>query len=162
MEPEGSLPLSQQPVTYAYPDPHQSMPSSPLPPSNVLLHVSYLRCLFPLLMLHQRISSGSRQFWKFCIKASFYDKELLAPRPTPKQEDYPLSTFIDCLFNIFADTLHIGGHSFIPNLMMRRAVVPRTLQTAPVHRRTVATVPYRAYQYGAFAFVSNIRETETC
>ena len=31
---------------------------------------------------------------------------LLAPRPTPKLEDYPLSAFRDCLFNIFAATLH--------------------------------------------------------
>jgi hypothetical protein len=29
---------------------------------------------------------------------------LLAPRPTPKLEDHPLSAVRDCLFNIFAAT----------------------------------------------------------
>jgi hypothetical protein len=32
---------------------------------------------------------------------------LLAPRPTPKLEDHPLSAVRDCLFNVFAATLHI-------------------------------------------------------
>jgi hypothetical protein len=31
---------------------------------------------------------------------------LLPPRPTPKLEDHPLSTVRDCLFKIFATTLH--------------------------------------------------------
>jgi hypothetical protein len=30
----------------------------------------------------------------------FYGEELLAPRPTPKLEDHPLSVVRDCLFNI--------------------------------------------------------------
>jgi hypothetical protein len=33
--------------------------------------------------------------------------ELLAPRPTPKPEDYSLSAVRDCLFRIFAGTHHI-------------------------------------------------------
>ena len=45
----------------------------------------------------------------------FYGEELLAPRPTPKLEDHPLSVVRDCLF---AATLHIGGRSSI-----RHAVV---------------------------------------
>jgi hypothetical protein len=36
----------------------------------------------------------------------FYGEELLAPRPTPKLEDHPLSAVCDCLFNVFAATLH--------------------------------------------------------
>jgi hypothetical protein len=36
----------------------------------------------------------------------FYGKELLAPHPTPKLEDHPLSAVRDCLFNVFAATLH--------------------------------------------------------
>jgi hypothetical protein len=36
----------------------------------------------------------------------FYGEELLAPRPTPKLEGHPLSAVRDCLFNIFAATLH--------------------------------------------------------
>jgi hypothetical protein len=37
----------------------------------------------------------------------FYGEELLAPRPTPKLEDHRLSAVRDCLFNVFAATLHI-------------------------------------------------------
>jgi hypothetical protein len=37
----------------------------------------------------------------------FYGEKLLAPRPTPKLEDHPLSAVRDCLFNVFAATLHI-------------------------------------------------------
>jgi len=57
----------------------------------------------------------------------FNREELLAPRPTPKLEDHPLSVVSDCLFNIFAATLHIGGRSSIRNLMTRRAVVTGTI-----------------------------------
>ena len=37
----------------------------------------------------------------------FYREELLAPRPTTKLEDHHLSSVPDCLFSIFAATLHI-------------------------------------------------------
>jgi hypothetical protein len=37
----------------------------------------------------------------------FYGEELLAPRSTPKLEDHHLSAVRDCLFNVFAATLHI-------------------------------------------------------
>jgi hypothetical protein len=42
----------------------------------------------------------------FRKKLIFYGDELLAPRPTPQLEDHPLSGVHDCLFNIFAATLH--------------------------------------------------------
>jgi hypothetical protein len=58
-----------------------------------------------------------------CNKIRFDGEELLAPRPTPKQEDQPLSAVRDCLFNIFAATLHTGGRSSIRNLRTRNAVV---------------------------------------
>jgi hypothetical protein len=48
--------------------------------------------------------------------------ELLAPRPTPKPEDHPLSTVRDCLFNIFAATLHIWRPS-PPSATWRHAMV---------------------------------------
>jgi len=53
----------------------------------------------------------------------FYSKVLLAPRPTLKLEDHPLSAVHNCLLNIFAATLHIGGRSSIRNLRTRRAVL---------------------------------------
>jgi hypothetical protein len=51
---------------------------------------------------------------------------MLAPRPTPKVEDHPLSAVRDCLFNILAATLHTGGRSSIRNLKTRHAVVTGT------------------------------------
>jgi hypothetical protein len=56
----------------------------------------------------------------------FYGEELLAPRPTPKLEGHPLSAVGDCLFNIFAATLHTGGSSSIRHLRTRHAVVTGT------------------------------------
>jgi hypothetical protein len=46
---------------------------------------------------------------------------LLAPRRTPKLEDHPLSAVRDCLFNIFAATLHIGRPS-APSATWERAM----------------------------------------
>ena len=69
---------------------------------------------------------------KFCLYSKhcacfltwmFYREGLLAPRPTPKLEDHALSAVHDCLFNLFAATLHIGGRSSIRNLRTRHAVV---------------------------------------
>ena len=56
----------------------------------------------------------------------FYRKGLLAPRPTTKLEDHPSSAVRDCLFNLFAATLLIGGRSSIRNLRTRHAAVTRT------------------------------------
>jgi len=62
----------------------------------------------------------------FVQKIYFYGEELLAPRPNPKLEDHPLSVSRDCLFNIFAATLHIGGCSSTRNLRTRHSVVTGT------------------------------------
>jgi hypothetical protein len=59
----------------------------------------------------------------FRNKIRFCDEELLAPRPTPKLEDHPFSAVLDCLFNTFAATLHVGGRFSICNLRTRHAVV---------------------------------------
>jgi hypothetical protein len=52
----------------------------------------------------------------------FYGEDLLASRPTSKLEDYPLSTVRDCLFSIFAATLHIWSPS--PSSAARWCVMP--------------------------------------
>jgi hypothetical protein len=57
---------------------------------------------------------------------TFCGEELLAPRLTPKLEDHPLSAVRDCLFNIFAATLHFGGRFSIRNLRTRHSVVTGT------------------------------------
>ena len=64
--------------------------------------------------------------WLFCNKVPFHGEELLVPRPTPKMEDHTLFAVRDCLFSIFAATLHIGGRSSIHNLRTRHAVVTGT------------------------------------
>jgi hypothetical protein len=46
----------------------------------------------------------------------FYGEELLAPRPTPKLEDHPLSGVRDCLCNVFAATLRIRRTFLHPKL----------------------------------------------
>jgi hypothetical protein len=56
-------------------------------------------------------------------KAIFYGEEFLALRPTPKLEEDTFSALRDCLFNIFAATLHTGGRSFIRSIRKRQAVV---------------------------------------
>ena len=54
---------------------------------------------------------------------SFYGEELLAPRPTRKLEDHPLSATRGCLFRILAATLHIGGNASVRNLRTYRALL---------------------------------------
>ena len=66
----------------------------------------------------------------------FHGEELLAPRPPPKLEDHPLSAVCDCLFNLCAATLRIGGRSSIRNLRTRRAVVTGT------HRQVAGACEY--------------------
>ena len=43
-----------------------------------------------------------------------------------RNDRYPLSAVRDCLFNILAATLHIGGRSSIRNLRTRHAVLTGT------------------------------------
>jgi hypothetical protein len=74
MEPEVSLPFSQQPSKGPY-----------------------------LSQIHL----GPRPFVTFRNTLIFYGEELLAPLPTPKLDDRPLSAVSYCLFNIFRATLHI-------------------------------------------------------
>jgi hypothetical protein len=62
----------------------------------------------------------------FRNKIFFYGEELLAPRPTAKLEDHPLLAVRDCLFSIFAATLHIlEAVPSIRKLRTRHAVVTR-------------------------------------
>jgi hypothetical protein len=73
----------------------------------------------------------------FVTKIRFYSEELLAPRPTPKLENHPLSAVRDCLFNIFGATLHIGGRFSILNPRTRHAVVTGTHFTLMIISRWV-------------------------
>jgi hypothetical protein len=73
------------------------------------------------------ISPGLRlSLCTFRNMTRFYGDELLAPRPTTKLEDLPVSAVRVCLFNIFAAALHIVGRSSIRNLRTRHAVITGT------------------------------------
>jgi len=63
---------------------------------------------------------------EYFLTKVFHGEALLAPHPTPKLEDHPSSAVRDCLFNIFATTLHIGGRSSILNLRTYHAAVTGT------------------------------------
>jgi hypothetical protein len=108
MEPEGSLLHSQVPTTCLYSEPAQSSPS---------LHTG-----------HTKASVQVRGFVceYFVTKIRFHGEDMLAPRPIPKLEDHPLSAVHNCLFNIFAATLHIGGRSSFHNVRTRHAVMTET------------------------------------
>jgi len=77
--------------------------------------------------LHQNNSPCLKLIiWLFGNSFHFYSGEMSAPRPYPKLEDYAFSDVRDCLFDIFAATLHIGGCSYIRNLRTLHAVVTWT------------------------------------
>ena len=80
--------------------------SSPTSRKFILILSSHLR-----LGLLVCCTEGSVRFRGFCnwfvTWLSFYDEELLAPRPTPKLGYHSLSAVRDCLFNTFAAALYI-------------------------------------------------------
>jgi len=81
----------------------------------------------PVTCPYHSINPGRRLSVRtFRNEICFYGEEVLALRPNPNLEDYPLSAVHDCLFNIFAVTLHIGGRSSIRNLRTRHDVVTET------------------------------------
>jgi hypothetical protein len=113
MESEGSLPHSQVSATCPDPEPARSSPYSHTP--------------LPEDPPYQSITSCPRLFvWMFRRIIRFYGEELLALRPNPKLEDHPLSAVRDCLVNIFAANLHIGGRSSIRKLRTRHALEIRS------------------------------------
>jgi hypothetical protein len=62
-------------------------------------------------VIYPRIRPSPRPFVTFRSKFTFYGEELLAPSPTPKLDNHPLSGVRDCLLNIFSATLRIWGPS---------------------------------------------------
>jgi hypothetical protein len=80
----------------------------------------------PLLRSYQGICPDPRHLFMFLSYASLYGVWVLAPRPNSKMEDHHLSAVRECLFNIFADTLHVGSRSAVQNLRKRHAVVTGT------------------------------------
>jgi hypothetical protein len=148
MEPEGSLPYSQVPTTCPYPEPARSSPYPhiPLPEdlsylANSLAAAESESALYRPLTFHvpnlmslnrclgrTKVSiqvRGSKCSW-FATKPVFTVRFYQHFAQPPKLKDNPLSAIRDCLFNIFAATLHIGGRSSISNPRARLAVVTGT------------------------------------
>ena len=100
-----------------------------IPTSHILMSFS------SFLKSYLSISSGPRlSVWIFRNNTRIYREELLAPRPNPNLEDYPFSAVRDCLFNIFAATIHIGDRSSIRSLRTRHDMVAGThLSRFPLH-----------------------------
>jgi hypothetical protein len=84
---------------------HKSPPSVPIlsqiDPPNLM------SIFFRLGRLSKESVQVRGPLWPFVTAYFFYGEELLAPRPTPKLEEHPLSAVRDWLFSIFAATLHI-------------------------------------------------------
>ena len=80
-------------------------------------------------------------------KDSFYGEDMLTPFPIPKLEAHPMSAVRDCLFNIFAATLNIGGRFSIRNLRTRNATVTRNHLSwilTPLHTQIPSKILMRA------------------
>jgi len=107
---------------------HKCHPPVPILSQIDPVHAPHLTAWRSILILSSnlRLTPGPRQLHPFRNKASFYGEEVLAPRPIHKLEDHPLSPIRDCLFRIFAATLHTGGRSSIRNPRTRPAVVTGT------------------------------------
>ena len=113
-----SFPPVSPPRPYTPPSPHPYAPhAQPISFFSILSPAQYCG----LFCLHRKHPA-----WKCSLTGLFYREGLLAPRPTPKLEDHPLSAVHNCLFNIFAATFHIGSRSSTRNLRMRHAVVTGT------------------------------------
>jgi len=82
---------------------------------------------FPAFYGTQRFLTAFTR-WQF-----FYGDELLAARPISKPDDHLLSAVRDCVFNIFAATIHIAGRSSVRSLRTRHAMVTGTHLTRLVY-----------------------------
>jgi hypothetical protein len=77
----------------------------PIQTPNIPLSKSHIH--FPSARSFQRIRPSPSSCVTFRNKLFFYSEEVLVPRPGSKLEAHLLSAVRDCLFNIFAATLHI-------------------------------------------------------
>ena len=72
---------------------------------NPKVHYRIYKCPPPVPILSQRTSPGPRYQFMFHNMIRFYGEELLAPNPTPKLQDHPLSAARDFFFFYGATTL---------------------------------------------------------
>jgi len=124
---------------------------------NQRVHYCIRKCLPPGPIPHSISPCPRLSVWIFRNNIRFYGEELSAPRATPKLEDHPLSAVRDCLFNIFAATLHIGRRSSTRDLKTRHAVVTRDPLITEVTGNTMFNFSFyycsfMEYNYSLFQF----------
>jgi hypothetical protein len=112
--------LTNQPTN----QPTNSMEQNPSREADSQLATQEIPCLLWNAKVRYRVHNSSpirMPYVTFRNKLAFYGEELLAPRPTPKLENHPLSAVCDCLFSIFAAT-YLEAVSSIHTQKMRYAV----------------------------------------
>jgi hypothetical protein len=100
METEGILPRSQESVAC----PYAKIRRSSLYPLLSNVSKTHFNIILPSTLEESVWFRGFFEY--FVIWLIFYGEELLAPRPASRLEYHPFSSVRDCLFNIFAATLH--------------------------------------------------------
>jgi len=77
------------------------------------------------------------RMWVFLDKV-FLQRGVVSTLLNPQLEDHPSSAVHDCLFYLFAATLHKGGRSSIRNLRTPKAVVRANITQIQNYRQKVA------------------------
>jgi len=111
------------------------LPLETLPPGEPSGGVVYLR-----IVLSPEEASCLQVF----LNINVLQGGVVSNSPKPKLEDHPLSAVHDCLFNLFAATIHKGGRSSIRNLRTRHAevtVTHYTLQKGVLHVQNWVCTP---------------------
>ena len=96
------------------------LPLETLPPGEPSGRVVYLRIV---------LSPEEASCLEVFLNMSVLHGGVVSTSPNPQAGGPPLSADHDCLFNLFAATLHKGGRSSIRNLRTRHAVVTGTHYT---------------------------------
>jgi len=86
MKPEGSLPHSQEPATYLYPEPDLPSPCHPIPLLKIHFHFS---TAFVVKKKPVRVPTK----WSLTSQ-NFCGRAMSAPPPTAKLNDHPLSAIL--------------------------------------------------------------------